>query len=145
MIVEFEHKCAKYREQAIMDALAFAEDALLSRMKKQYYINIKPMRDLLVKRGVCGDCMDEEDREFTIRIDISIPIKEMIDTILHEMVHVQQYLSRRMRQVCGSEIIFDRVVYPHGIKYADSPWEIEAFRIERQLSEKYFGKTQSNN
>ena len=88
IVIEFETKCAKYRRRAIKDAILFASNQLMSRIRKPVYINIRAIRKLAEKQGVYGDCMDEGDREFTIRIDVSLPFDEMITTILHEMVHV---------------------------------------------------------
>ena len=139
-VVEYEARCAKYRKKAIDQSIAFAFQQLMPRMRKPIYINIRPIRKLTQKQGVYGDCMDEDDREFTIRIDVSIPLEEMVSTILHEMVHVQQYVTGRMKQRWSDEIIFNKVVYRSDMLYDDRPWEIEAHSIEKQLAEKYFGQ-----
>ena len=125
MIVTFEHRCAKYRENAINNALVLAKDELMPRVRK-LFINIKPMRNLAEKYGVYGDCMDEEDREFTIRIDTSISVDEMVTTVLHEMVHVKQY-------------VFNEPVNS-ALPYDDRPHEIEAHALEKQLKEKFDAK-----
>jgi len=122
MIVTFEHNCAKYREKAINNALVLAKDELMPHVRK-LFINIKPMRNLAAKYGVCGDCMDEEDREFTIRIDTSISVDEMVTTILHEMVHVKQAVFNENMD--------------YSLPYDDRPHEIEAHALEKQLKEKF--------
>ena len=96
IVIDYETKCAKYRRKAIDEAVYFASQSLMPRIRKPVYINIRTIRKLAEKQGVYGDCMDEGDREFTIRIDVSLPLDEMISTILHEMVHVWQYLTKRM-------------------------------------------------
>lgn len=125
MIVTFEHKCAKYRAEAINNAIAVAKDELMPRVRK-LFINIKPMRDLAAKHGVCGDVMDEEDREFTIRIDTSLSLDEMVTTILHEMVHVKQYVYQEEMD--------------YSLPYDQRPHEIEAHAMEKMLKEKYDAK-----
>jgi len=122
MIVEFQSKCAKYRERAILDAIFLAKDELMPRVRK-LFINIRPIRNLTEKKGIHGDCMDEDDREFTIRLDISLPLDDMITTVLHEMVHVKQYLYNEE---------MDR-----SLPYIERPYEIEAHAVEQQLKVKY--------
>ena len=139
IVIEFETKCAKYRRLAIKDAILFASNQLMSRIRKPVYINIRAIRKLAEKQGVYGDCMDEGDREFTIRIDVSLPFDEMITTILHEMVHVWQYVSKRMVQNWSDEIRFTKQVYSSELPYDTRPWEIEAHRLEKQLKEKWDG------
>ena len=84
--------------------------------------------------------MDEGDREFTIRIDVSLPPEQMIETVLHEMVHVWQYVTRRMVQNWVHEVKFNKAVYSSDMPYDDRPWEIEAHRLEKQLKESWDGK-----
>jgi hypothetical protein len=139
IVIDFETKCAKYRKKAIVDAVNFASTQLMPRIRKPVYINIRAIRKLAEKQGVYGDCMDEGDREFTIRIDVSLPLQEMISTILHEMVHVWQYVSKRMVQNWVHEVRFAKQVYSSDLPYDDRPWEIEAHRIEKELKEKWDG------
>lgn len=122
MIVEFQSKCAKYRERAILDAIFLAKDELMPRVRK-LFINIRPIRNLTEKKGVYGDCMDEEDREFTIRLDVSLPLDDMITTVLHEMVHVKQYVYNEEMD--------------YSLPYIERPHEIEAHAVEEQLKVKY--------
>jgi hypothetical protein len=136
--IEFTNKCSKYRETAIIDAVMFAASELFPRIRKPVYINIRPIRKLAETQGVYGDCMDEDDREFTIRIDVSLSLQDMVSTMIHEMVHVQQYLTGKMKQKWAHEITYNKVVYPHDMDYDVRPWEIEAHRLEKLLAEKYF-------
>ena len=139
LVLEFQTKTAKYRQKAIQQAVDFAFCELMPRVRKPIYINIRTIRKLAEKQGVYGDCMDEGDREFTIRIDVSLPLDEMISTILHEMVHVWQYVSRRMVQNWVHEVKFNKAVYSSDMPYDDRPWEIEAHRMEKQLKELWDG------
>ena len=142
VVVEFTRKCSKKRHDAIMDAVMFACKQLMPRVRKPFYINIRPIPKLTETQGVNGDCMDEEDREFTIRIDVSLPLNEMISTILHEMVHVQQFLSGKLKQPQPGKAVYKRVDYDWEMNYDDRPWEIEAHSREKQLAEIYFAEQQ---
>jgi len=141
IVIDFETKCAKYRKKAITEAVMFASKILMPRIRKPVYINIRTIRKLAEKQGVYGDCMDEGDREFTIRIDVSLPLEDMISTILHEMVHVWQYVSKRMIYKWVHEVRFQKAVYSWDMPYDDRPWEKEAHRLEKQLKEKWDGQT----
>lgn len=136
-VLDFQTKCAKYRKNAIEQSIAFAFEQLMPRVKKPVYINIRPIRKLADKKGIYGDCMDEGDREFTIRIDVSLPLDEMISTLLHEMVHVQQYVSKKMVYKWVHEVRFEKDVYSWDMPYDERPWEIEAHAKEKQLKEKW--------
>ena len=140
LVLDFQNKTAKYRHRAIQQAADFAFCELMPRVRKPIYINICTIRKLAQKQGVYGDCMDEGDREFTIRIDVSLPLDEMISTILHEMVHVWQYVSNRMSQKWVHEVRFAKLVYSSDMPYDDRPWEVEAHRIEKELKEKWDGQ-----
>ena len=140
VVVEFTRKCSKKRHDAIMDAVMFACKQLMPRVRKPFYINIRPIPKLTETQGVNGDCMDEEDREFTIRIDVSLPLNEMISTILHEMVHVQQFLSGKLKQPQPGKAVYKRVDYDWEMDYNDRPWEIEAHTKEKQLVEAFNGR-----
>ena len=137
VVVEFTRKCSKKRYDAIMDAVMFACNQLMPRVRKPFYINIRPIPKLTETQGVNGDCMDEEDREFTIRIDVSLPLNEMISTVLHEMVHVQQFLSGKLKQPQPGKAVYKRVDYDWEMDYNDRPWEIEAHTKEKQLAEAF--------
>lgn len=81
--------------------------------------------------------MDEGDREFTIRIDVSLPLDDLISTMLHEMVHVWQYITRRMVSKWVHEVRFNKKVYSSDMPYDERPWEVEAHQKEKELKEKY--------
>ena len=139
IVIEYEIKCSKKKQQAIDAAVLFAAKSLMPRVRNPVYINIRPIYKLTEKEGVNGDCMDEDDREFTIRIDASLPLEEMTSTIIHEMVHVHQYLSKKLKQPATNIAVFDKVVYDWDMPYDDRPWEIEAHAKEKQLKEVFNG------
>jgi hypothetical protein len=78
------------------------------------------------KQGVCGDCMYEDDNEFSIRLDKSLTPDNLITTVLHELVHVSQYLR-------GMVMVND-------LPYEERPHEIEAHSMEKQLTEAFYGQ-----
>ena len=119
MIVEFESKFSKKKENIICEALAYGVSKLFPETD-DVYINISAIR----KQGVCGDCMFEDDNEFTIRLNKSIFFSDLVTTVLHELVHVKQYLE-------GMEMVND-------LPYDERPHEIEAHALEKELTEGFF-------
>ena len=121
MLVEFQNIRSKKYQDLICDVLDFGRRKLFPK-HRNVFINIIAMRN----RGVYGDCMYEDDRDFTIRFDTTLPQHEIIKTLLHEMVHVKQYLYRE-------EMNYD-------LPYDERPHEMEAHAKEKQLTEAYFGQ-----
>ena len=86
MFVEFQGRFSKVKENIICDVIS--QDQLFP-LTDDVFINIEAIR----KQGVCGDCMFEDDNEFTIRLNKSLSVSDLITTVLHELVHVKQYLN----------------------------------------------------
>mgnify|MGYP006445863239 CR=1 FL=1 len=119
MLVEFEAKFSEKKQNIICEAIAYGASKLFPETD-DVYINISAIR----KQGVCGDCMFEDDNEFTIRLNKSIFFSDLITTVLHELVHVKQYLE-------GMEMVND-------LPYDERPHEIEAHALEKELTEGFF-------
>lgn len=141
IVIDFVKRTSKANKQLISDAVMFASSQLFPRIKKPVFINIEAVRNLAEEKGVYGDVLNEDDREFTIRVDPGLDKDVLVSTVLHEMVHVGQYLSARMVQNWSNEIRFDRVVYQANMAYDDRPWEIEAHAKEKQLKDLLDGQT----
>jgi hypothetical protein len=88
--------------------------------------------------GVCH--IDENG--FEIELVMKDKLKDMIVTLMHEMVHVKQYalgeleldkliLNENGLSVC--RLWHGEEVYPDEIDYFDLPWEIEAFGREHGM------------
>ena len=118
MLIEFESKFASAKEQIISDVIAFGSDQLFPH-EDDVYINIQAIR----RTGVCGDCMYEDDNEFTIRLNKSLSLSDLITTVLHELVHVKQYL--------------EGMVMENDLPYDQRPHEVEAHSKEKELTEAY--------
>lgn len=90
--------------------------------------------------GTYGYCLSITDREFEIEIDKSLSLREFIETICHEMVHVKQYAKGEMKELSRSQILWKKKVFGD-IAYEDAPWEREAFRCEKSLALSCFSET----
>lgn len=121
MLVEFENIKSRKLQDLICEVVEFGRKNLFPR-HKHININIIAMRN----KGVYGDCMYEDDRDFTIRFDKTLPRIEIITTLLHELVHVKQYLRNEEMD--------------YTLPYDERPHEIEAHALEKQLTEAYYGR-----
>lgn len=121
MLVEFEGRFSKEKEDLITKVIGFGSNKLFPN-EDEVFINIQAIR----KQGVCGDCMYEDDGEFTIRLNNTLSISDMITTVLHELVHVSQFLKG--------------LVMDHKSKYEERWQEVEAHAKEKQLRELWDGQ-----
>jgi len=125
MIVEFTGRFARRKQDLICEAIAFGAqkmfpDAALAA-DPEIFINI----EATTKKGLCGDCMFWDDNEFTIRLNKSLSISELVTTVLHELVHVSQYLKGMVMDTTSA--------------YKDRWHEIEAHAMEKLLKEEFDG------
>jgi|TARA_B110000240_G_C13371997_1_gene398607 hypothetical protein len=112
----------------------YAEKLMGKRLTKNLEININLNRNLAKKFDMEGSAIWEDEgprpREFTIEIDSSMSIRNILITLAHEMVHIKQwakdemyeyYNTPKMVRFKGEKMHMDKV------DYWDYPWEIEAF------------------
>ena len=89
------------------------------------------MRTLEVEVNLCnptgalGYCLEtDNNRTFEIEVDRTQPLRRLLETVAHEMVHVKQYARRELHPSkhtwCG------KTYNPDKVSYWDLPWEIEA-------------------
>jgi hypothetical protein len=73
-----------------------------------------------------------QPRDFTLYIDKTLPEKEKIRTIAHELVHVKQYLYNELNEQMtlwrGRKVSEDDFE-----NYFDRPWEKEAYELGDKL------------
>ena len=138
-----------YRKQnkelfyALGNAAEFYGEKLLGkRMSKNIILEIKLTRELKKKEQAYGYCHVIDDnlnrpREFAIELDSSM--KHTFDQILiwlaHEMVHLKQFVRGELCDYATGSVQWKSKRYSRNIKYADMPWENEAYRLESKLFE----------
>ena len=82
--------------------------------------------------GALGYCLElENNRTFELEIDRTLPLRQLLETVAHEMVHVKQYalgeLNDEMTHWRGLKIDSD------SIPYDEQEWEIEAETVGLML------------
>ena len=124
MFIEFRNT-KKKRQRIIEDALWFAKSYLLPRHKIDE-IEIESWKDLPHD----GDCYDADDRSYIIRVNKDLSKEDLLTTIFHEFVHIKQHIKKEF----GGDIF---ELSNQEVAYEDRPYEIEAFRLEKEMLEEY--------
>jgi len=127
----------------INQAMNFFRDFLF---QKQYRLATNTYIDVEVKQDIGADgwCYVEDDdvrpREFTIQLEKTLDELALLTTLAHEMVHVWQYASGKLRLYQDGRHRYDGKVYSSNTKYVDRPWESEAYELERVLVEEWLNR-----
>lgn len=98
--------------------------------------------------GALGFCYrGDDDREYNIQIDKrlgrTVCKKEFIETIVHEMVHVWQGATGRMKDKFkgGYKQLWKckdgKYRNYSDTKYERQPWEVEAYKLQAPLTEMF--------
>ena len=112
----------------------YAEKLMGLRLMDGLEITINLNKNLLVKEGNEGSAIWEDNgyrsREFTIELDTTVKIRNLLITLAHEMVHVKQWAKNKMyanMNVAGMVRFKGEKVHMEITDYWDYPWEIEAY------------------
>ena len=114
-------------KKLIEDVILYAKDQLMPRIQK-LYIDVEVVDGFRDQEGINGEAIHDEDRYATIVIDPDQPFEEFVTTLLHEMVHIKQYVRKELKDGKWKGEYFKG-------SYADSPWEKEAYELEQTLFE----------
>lgn len=90
-----------------------------------------------IKSDAIGFCMMQDtNRKFEIELDKSIGIKDLVQALCHEMVHVKQYARSEMNDgIVKGRARWKTKFIPEDTNYWDLPWEKEAYRMEKKLAD----------
>ena len=131
----------KQQRALVEQAAAFYSNFLMGNAP-DLFVTIKLKRNLLNKECVKADCLfdDEEDdfKSFEIRIDSLMNMPGILRSLAHEMVHVSQYYSGKMKDRGISGVVWKGQAMSLTIAhYYDLPWEVEAYSMEEGLYERF--------
>ena len=116
-------------------AVIFCISELMPRMRTlEIELNLKNLKN----EEVVGWFYEGENkRDFYIDIEKVLEGDELIGTVCHEMVHVWQAATRKMKDLDGFRKMYMDKVYDNTTAYDDEPWEIEATAMQGGLLEKF--------
>ena len=117
----------EYQRKHVESMVNFCITKLMPRMKT-LDITVK----LCSPKGALGYCLElDTNREFEIEIDRTQPLRLLLETVAHEMVHVKQYARRELHP--STDKWMGKTYNPKKVSYWDLPWEIEAHGRETGL------------
>ena len=132
---------SKFQREIVYKVIEWTIKRLkLARMSSLYiYVVLKKLR------GVDGECSMEDDtrRIFTIEIHKNLKLRQLIMTLIHEMVHVKQFARNEMDDfpINGRQRWKSKTL-PKSINYDDMPWEKEATRLQEKLTDEFWREDQ---
>lgn len=103
------------------------------RLANTLEITYKIVPNLYTKYDIMGDAWSQDDgrypKDFIVRLDGSLPLRDFLETASHELVHVKQWATNQMRDYGYNEEITrynSKKINTSKVDYWDLPWEIEA-------------------
>ena len=133
-------KLSTVQRKVAFDAIKFAIKKFTPRLYTKLDIMVKGDGTLVDKEGIRGDVewIDQSDkpREFVIRLDTTMEMKDFLQTLFHEMVHVKQYAKGEFKELATNVNVFrwnGKRIDITKVDYWDQPWEIEALGREEGL------------
>lgn len=118
-------------------ALAFFKSVLFSDRPRLAH-NVHVTLSMSGKIGALGFCEydDEESRprDFKIALNRNCTRADIVETVAHEMVHVWQYSTGKLRDMADGGSKYAGHKYNRDeIPYGELPWEVEAYQMEEPL------------
>ena len=131
----------KFQKSICNDTIQFAINRLLPNIRKlDVNIQIKKFKD---DDDCIGYCLDDSSdpvdyvgkspRRFVIEISNALNLTEFIRCILHEFIHLKQYVLGEMEELGDGSTRWKSRACSRKMKYHDTPWEKEAYRLESRL------------
>ena len=121
----------KRKRELAESAMIHCISELMPRMRT---LDIELILKKLKDKEVVGWCHEGENkREFFIDIEKSLDGDELIETVCHEMVHVWQSATRKMKDLPFGRKMYMGKVYDETTAYEDEPWEVEAYEMQGKL------------
>ena len=127
------------------NAAYWALDKLTSkRLQNNLYVNIEFRKFTVEHDGnnVATTTWDDDNirpRDFLVEVDRCLSDDELIETIIHEMVHVKQFAKEELKE--RFKPYYRELWYGVEIdtenKYMSLPWEKEAYKLQEKLYNEY--------
>jgi hypothetical protein len=125
------HGSTNVRQRLAKNAIYWYMDMYLQNVRKiSIDVQIQP-----IDRSLRGRVTQNSKRNYTIEIDDRLTMDDFITTVMHEMIHVKQYVLNEMSDMPSGSVRWKkRVINPENLDYWEHPWEKEAFRYDEILA-----------
>ena len=128
----------KWQREMVQRLAEWTLQELLPRHRK---VDVQIILKDLTKDGVEGWCMEEDDRLFVVQVEKNQSLRDLVTTVVHELIHVKQYVKREMvdyydRKAQARKIRWKTSVYGYGTAYHRQPWEKEAFKLQEVYADR---------
>ena len=126
----------KISKKQINSAMVFFRQSLFDDRPR---LGMNTIVDVRVKKnnGADGWCEVEDDdrrpREFLILLEKSLDELSLLYTLAHEMVHVWQFATGRLKHMADGGWKYQGKKYSSDTPYIERPWEGEAYEKEQEL------------
>jgi len=138
----------KLKQQCITDMYNLGVKMLMPKLQNKLYIEIEFVTGLKKNTGIDAVCAWEDTnhrpRWFSIEVDNSLGLKELLIALAHELVHVKQYARNELKQLIKTNQLtwHSKVFDVSSTSYSNYPWEVEAFEKEQQIFKEWYSNNQ---
>ena len=130
----------KHQRRSVADAALWVAENLFPKHKVEIDIELCKLN-----AGYLGFCWPTDDnnsrpREFSIQINKTVDAEAMISILMHEMVHVKQYVKNELQfreRPMAMRLWKGKIIDDEKVDYYDLPWEKEAYRLQDFLVQEY--------
>ena len=128
----------KSRRSLAENIVNFCIEELMPRMRTlDIEVKIRSMKD----EDAIGFCLEtDNNRTFEIDAEKTLDNENFIETICHEMVHVWQSATRRMKEKSTNRLwLCKDGKYRNytNCSYYRQPWEVQAYKMQGPLTETF--------
>lgn len=118
-------------------------DWFLTKYLPRHHITLEIVHRGLRREEVYGYCSVSgsiyRPREFLIEIDPKLDLELYTKTIIHELIHVRQWVKGLLKERRGK--VYYKNINCEDLEYSDYPHEIVAHALEQMYYEDYLTET----
>lgn len=124
-----------YSQRRCEDAVTF----FISKYLPRHHITLEVLHRGLKREYAIGFCeisgRTYKPREFLIQLQSRMESDRYLTTLFHELWHVYQYVKGDLK-LKSCKKYYKGICMEH-LEYKDHPWEIEAYKKEKELYKEY--------
>lgn len=143
------YKCSdELLKNEIKQISTYALELMLKKKKsvlKNVYISIKIDHEAAMAENAWGLCVWTDQmykpKKFSIVLSDKLSKRVFRKTLLHELVHVKQYLTSELKDCKSGYVKWKKKMYEDAegyYEYINLPWEKQAYQISDHLYQKMY-------